>query len=449
LGLASALSLLALLPSSVSAQQNNTALSRLTTEVLIGQAVSLSNQSYPDIENAIQRFRNSDIQGALLFLEKAAEKHPNLPPVEVTMAKMQTLARNGKAVHALLESAAVKYPSDPEAFLILADQAFAGGRTTEASALFEKANTLNQQFDKNAKRKRSFVIRVLAGRAAVTERRQQWQQAAELLKEWVELDPENTTAHQRYGIVLFRLKKTSEAYEQFVKSREGNSKAPNPDILMGKLYAQEGDKIQARKVYEKAYAEEKSNMITAQAYAEWLIQDEKLNDAEKIISEVLKQDSESIPSLTISSIISLMNGKSDQAEKTLQKILTFAPSNATAINLLAQLLIERNDQSAQERALSYAQTNARQFPKSSQSNITLAWVYYKQGHLQEAQSALNAGLQRGGLTMDSTYLVARLMAEQGRNEPAIQALTQVVDKNGLFIHRKQAQELLAKLQSEK
>ena len=180
-----------------------------------------------------------------------------------------------------------------------------------------------------------------------------------------------------------------------------------------------------------------------------MIQDEKLNDAEKIISEVLKQDSESIPALTISSIISLINGKSDQAEKTLQKILTFAPSNATAINLLAQLLIERNDQSAQERALTYAQTNARQFPNSSQSNITLAWVYYKQGLLQEAQTALNAGLKRGGLTMDSTYLVARLMAEQGRNEPAIQALTQVVDKNGLFIHRKQAQELLAKLQAEK
>jgi lipopolysaccharide biosynthesis regulator YciM len=71
------------------------------------------------------------------------------------------------------------------------------------------------------------------------------------------------------------------------------------------------------------------------------------------------------------------------------------------------------------------------------------------GNLQQAQAALQAGLQAGSLSMDSTYLVARLLAEKGNKEHAIQALAQVVEKGGLFIHRKQAKELLAKMQAEK
>jgi tetratricopeptide (TPR) repeat protein len=441
---------MALLPSIVSAQSQTARPSPLTTEALIGQAVSLSNQSYPDIDNAIQRFRNRDVQGARLFLEKAQKKHPNLPPADVTLAKMQALVRNHQAVHALLENAVVKYPADPEAYLILADQAFAGRRTTEASALFEKADTLIQDFNQNAKRKRNFVLRALAGRAAVTERRRQWEQAEDLLKQWGELDPENATVHQRYGVVLFRLKKSSEALEQFAKSRELNSGAPHPYVLVGKLFAQEGAKEKANTAFEKAYAEEKSNVTTAQAYTEWLVQDDRLEQAEQVINELLKQDPDSISSLILSSIIAQMDGNSDRAETMLQKVLTLDPSNASATNLLAQLLIEREDQPARERALSYAQANARQFPNNGQSNITLAWVLYKQGNVQQAQAALNAGLKAGGLSMDSTYLVARLLAEQqDKKEHAIQALMQVVNKSGLFIHRKQAERLLDKLQAEK
>gem|GEM_PF-342008 len=451
-------SFLALLPSMVlaqtgtatsGAQAQNGALSQLTTKLLIGQDVSLSNQSYPDVDNAIQRFRNGDVQGARLFLEKAKEKNSKLPPAEIVMAKMQSLKRNLQAVHILLESAAVKYPDDPEAYLILAEQAFQAGRTAEASALFEKAYGLIQKFNQNAKRKRNFTLRALAGRAAVAERRQQWQQAAELLKQWTDLDPENATAHQRYGIVLFRLKKSPEAFEQFAKSREINPNAPHPYVLAGKLYAQLGNKDKAQTAFEKAYAEEKSNSITAQSYVDWLIQDGKLTKARQVINGLLKEDPDSTSNLIFSSIIAQMNGKSDQAEKSLQKVLALDPGNANATNLLAQLLIERSDQPAQKRALSYAQANASQFPNNGQSNITLAWILYKLGNPKQAQAALAKGLQAGGLSMDSTYLVARIMAEQNKSAQAIPLLKQLVSKNGLFIHREQAEQLLAKLQAEK
>ncbi|MEM9660457.1 MAG: hypothetical protein AAF961_19000, partial [Planctomycetota bacterium] len=44
--------------------QQTTVTDQLTVEKLIGSAVSLSNQEYPEIEQAIQRFLNRDMAGA-------------------------------------------------------------------------------------------------------------------------------------------------------------------------------------------------------------------------------------------------------------------------------------------------------------------------------------------------------------------------------------------------
>ena len=361
----------------VGQQTQTQAPAQLTTEALIGEAVSLSNKSYPNVDNAVQRFRDGDVEGATILMEKAKAKHPKLPPVGIMMAKMQAAARNAAAVRIMLERTVIKHPNDPEAYLHLADQAFGGGRTVEAEALFEKAEALTQQFDENAKRKRSFEVRSIAGRARVAERWQQWDPAIELLKKWVEIDPDNAKARQRYGIVLFRLGKSSESFQQFSKARELDATSPHPDVLLGKLYAQKMDaenNEQARESFERAYAEEPANATTAQAYVEWLIQDDQLDKASQVSAKLLKRSPDSVGALIMDSIVSFMNGQSEKAEKSLQKVLSLDPSNATATNLLAQLLIERDDASAKDRALRYAQANAKLFPNSGQLNITLAWV---------------------------------------------------------------------------
>ena len=66
----------------------------LTTERLIGKAVSDIGPRYNDIDQAIQRFRYQDIAGARRFLELALEANPQLPPVDVLLAKMFISSRN-------------------------------------------------------------------------------------------------------------------------------------------------------------------------------------------------------------------------------------------------------------------------------------------------------------------------------------------------------------------
>ncbi|MEM8946060.1 MAG: tetratricopeptide repeat protein [Planctomycetota bacterium] len=422
--------------------------SPLTPKYLIGDAVSLSNQDYPDIDKAIQRFRNRDVAGAQEYLEKAKEKFPKLAPADVMMAKMQLLARSARGVQFYLERAATNTPDDPEAYLMLADQAFQAQRTTEALSLFEYATPLVEKFTDNSKRKRNFNIRVLAGRAAVAERRKQWQQANEYLKQWLEVDPENALAHTRMGIVLFRLDKAKESLAALNKAREINPDVPHPFVSLGQLFYANGENDKARKSFEKAYNEDKSDAKVAQAFAEWLIQQGELDEAAKISGALREQAPESTAALLMDGIVAYMQGQSERAESTLQKVLSLEPRNLRATDMMALLLIESDKVSDRERALQYAQNNAERLKNNAQASVTRAYVLYELGRKAEAQQSLQ---QAGKLQIqpDSTFLIAKILVGEGQNDKAISALEKVVaQKGGLIIFRREAEELLAQLKAD-
>jgi len=82
--------------------QQASPLDAITAEYLIGDAVSLSNQEYPEIEKAIQRFRNNDAEGAHEFLKNAVEKYPKLPPAQVLFARMNLALRSQQALRVAL-----------------------------------------------------------------------------------------------------------------------------------------------------------------------------------------------------------------------------------------------------------------------------------------------------------------------------------------------------------
>ncbi|HEX9597625.1 MAG TPA: tetratricopeptide repeat protein, partial [Anaerolineales bacterium] len=249
------------------------------------------------------------------------------------------------------------------------------------------------------------------------------------------------------GVALFKLKKNSDALKQFNKARELNPDVGHPFVVMGQLFSQEGDKVNAKKAYEKAYKENMADAKVAQAYAEWLIQEDDLDEAQAVAAKLRELTPDSVVALLLDGIVAQMQGNTDRAEQALQKVLSLDPSNATATNILALLLIMSDDNADRERALRYAQVNAERFENSVQANITLGWVLYKLKRGAEATAALQKGAQAGQLQADSAYLVAKIMSEQeGQREKAAQALEQVLgQKTGLFLFRREAQKLLEEL----
>ncbi|MCH2114154.1 MAG: tetratricopeptide repeat protein [Pirellulales bacterium] len=421
----------------------------LTPAYLIGDALSVSGKTFPEIEDAITRFRNEDGSGALEILMLAVKENPKLPPATLLLARMQSLTGNGPAVRGLLERTVLEHPDDPESYLILADQAFQANRTTESDALFHFARPLVEKFTANLKRKRNFQVRILAGSSAIAERRGQWDKSHQLLTEWIESDPENVGAHRRLGLTLFKQEKHKEALREFSKARELSSELGHPYIVMAQLYHNAGDKEMAQKFFDRAYKEEPQDVTTAHSYADWMIYQGKLEEAQAIAKSLLDQDANAAPALLLDGMIAHMQGDRSRCEQSLQKLLVLEPAHAQAADMLALMLIESDQVEDQERALSYAEMNAGRFPDNAQANITKAWVLYKLGRKSEAQQSLTQGTKGGGpMLADSRYLIARIMVAEGHRQKALGVLQAKAVSPGFNIFRKESQQLQEELKGE-
>ena len=421
--------------------------SGITAQMLIGDPVSEIGNRYGDIDEAIKRFMNRDVLAARQFLDAAKKKDPNLPPVDLLLAKMYYLAGNANAGRISLEKTAMDNPDDPEAYLILADQAMQQGRTIEADALYDKGLAMAGKFNGNAKRKRNFEIRARSGSAGVNQRRKDWDAAVADLKALLQADPENGAGHYRLGQCLFMQKQFKPGLEEFTAAKKADKNLPDPYVAAALMFDQLKMNAETQQAFDKAYAASKTDPATLTAYAQWLIKTGAVDKAETILADARKANPGNLNLLILSGVAARMQKKMKPAEDYFVEALGIAPANADVINQLALLLIEQNDQAKRDRALQFASMSAQLNNQSADAQITLAWVLYQLGRQADAEQALRNGLQLGNLSPDSSYLVAKVLAEQNRGDTAKQILTQALDSDtpGIFVYRKDAQALLGSI----
>jgi len=111
---------------------------QVTAQTLIGKAVS-DESSSKEVSNAINRFRDRDIDGCRAILERAKSNNAKLPPPGVMMAMLWLSVNQLGPARAELEEAVVNFSADPEPYLMLGDLAFQERRITDSAVLFDKA----------------------------------------------------------------------------------------------------------------------------------------------------------------------------------------------------------------------------------------------------------------------------------------------------------------------
>jgi len=422
---------------------------QITTEVLIGDAVSNPGTRYSDVDEAIKRFTNRDPLGAQQFLEAALRKNPNLPPVDLLLAKMYILSGDSASALASLEKTAAENPNDPEPYLILGDQAISAGQTIQAEALYEKAIELIDGFQGNEKRKRNFIIRARTGRSLVAERRKNWATAASDLNTLLKVDPDNAAAHYRLGRALFMQKKFQEGNAEFAKAAQLDKNLPNQNVAAALLYEQLGMRSEAKTAFENAVKANREDVKTLNAYAQWLLTTGDVSRAEQALAAARRAAPEDLDTLVLSGVTARMGKKMKPAEDYFVAALRLSPSNAAVINQLALLLVEQPDEDKRKRAVEFARINAMLQPNSAESNITLAWVLYQIGNSRDAEAALRKGLAARNMSPDSNYLVAKILADQNRPDVAKQFLAAALENSagGLSVLRADAEALKKQLDS--
>ncbi|MCE2725831.1 MAG: tetratricopeptide repeat protein [Planctomycetaceae bacterium] len=415
------------------AVQGGVAHAQVTAQTLIGKAVSDDSQN-KEINNAISRFRDRDIDGCRAILERARSNNAKLPPPGVMMATLWLSVNQLGPARGELEDTAVKFAADPEPFLMLGDLAFQDRRITDAAVLFEKATALTAAFTENAKRKRDFDIRCHAGNAAVAEARRQWEQAQKHLQGWLDLDPDNASARQRMGIVLFNLGKEQESLVQFKEARKLDGKAVQPELALARLYDEAKKRDTAKKLIEAAIKAAPNDPGVLLASAQWYLGQNDLETAKVTAENALKLDPKSLDGKIVRGAIARVARDYRTAEKFFNEAHVQSPGNFPASNSLALVLVESDDEAARQRATEMAEANVAMYRENSPQQVnaltTLAWVYYKR------------------LTTDGAYYVSKLLADRGEKDRARKILEEVLANEPMFATRPDAVDLLARLKKE-
>jgi Tfp pilus assembly protein PilF len=404
-----------------------------------------TEEKNPDLVAALARFRNQDFAGAQQLLKEAVSKGNDLPPAQLILAEWFTQANQTQAARVALERAVLDEPADPEIYVIMSDLALREGRFTEAELALDKATAVLEGFTKSARRKQMLIPRVHANLAAVSEWREAWAKAAEHLAAWLKFDPQSAVAMQRMGRVLFAQGKREEALQQFRAAANVDKTALNPDAIMGRLYEQAGERGKAKASMDAAVKAAPADLKTQLTVSQWALDTGQLAAAQEHADAASKIDPSSLEAKQVRGTVALFQRDYKVAEDCFQAVLIQAPANFAASNNLALALCSQDDESKKRRALEYAQVNVRQYPRQAEAYSTMGWILYDMGQRDEAEKALRTAASSGTVSPDTAYYLARLDIDRDRKAEAKLILESAVKATGLFMFRKEADDLLAQL----
>jgi tetratricopeptide (TPR) repeat protein len=420
----------------------------LTVESLTGAAISGVGPYIQDVSDAIAKFQNRDYAGAFANLENAKKTTPRLAPPEVMMAQLYFDGNLPLGGIIMLERAIRRVPQDPEAYIILAERAVNERRITEADFLFQKAVKLVELFTENPKRKQILQLRAYTGGALVDEGRSDWNEARAKLEALIKLDSKSATAHERLGRVLFGLGDQKAAYAEFQLAAEADKQMLPAELAMAMLFS---DKANAEKWLEFAIKKGGQDLRTQCGAANYLLKTNQVEEAQKHADEALKLDPDGLETNLVAGLIARMSGDYKKAEAHLSKAHLQAPGNALIINDLALVLVELGDRESQQRALQFAELNARQNPNATDVLSTLGWVNYRLNRRVEAVRAFTAVFNSGDvvannmITNEMGYFMAHIAKDKGSISEAVKLLSDALNTDQPFAYRKKAEEMLAKL----
>ncbi|HEY4759845.1 MAG TPA: tetratricopeptide repeat protein [Thermoguttaceae bacterium] len=398
-----------------------------------------------EITDAMARFRERDVEGALKYLEEASKKNPDLPPAHVMLASFYERVKAPQGIIQSLELGIQKYPDDPEAYILLSQIALRDRRVAEANLLLNKANELLAKFDKSAKRKETLSNVVASGLAQVYQLREDWATAQKYLEQWLKSDPKNAMALQRLAYVLFQQKNAQAALEKLREAKNADSNVITPEATLALFYQQYPDPENAKKWMAAALSAAPKDLRTQLLAANLALENGQLDEAQTRAKTAMQIDPKSLEAKIIRGTIALFQKDYKSAEDYLESAHIQSPGNFSAYNNLALALIEQKDQSKKRRALEIAEGNVRQYRNSSDAASTLGWILYKLGRLEDADTALQTAISAGTFSADTGYYAAVVASERGRKEEAKRLLQMALKSTSPFPMKQDAAALLEKL----
>lgn len=436
---------------------STTANAQLTAEALLQSSIEQIGPQHSDVATAIEQFKKGSFVESRESLVAATKKDPKLPPAGILFARLLFAANQPNLGHSEVERVVSSHPEDPESYLLFGELSLQQRRFSESELSFRQAVGLLKNYSANDFRKKNMIRRAYSGLAAVAEAREDWAGAARYLDPITKQDPKDIAATTRLAQALFRQDKSlgdnqgeeTNAYQKLTKLYEANPQGVRrPEIIMGTMYQQAGNKALAGKLMELASKKDPQGLETQLSVARWALETANTTLAKTCSSRALQLAPESVQAKLIVGLTARYENDLNAARKALESVHLQAPSNLAALLQLAVVLVEGTD-ADKKAALEYSQIATRLFNDLStsqgrESAVTSAWVVYRLGRTTEAQRLLQRVLAGGSVSAESSYYAARIISQA--NGPYAKRLLEAALKNdGVFPARPDAEQLLRSL----
>jgi Tfp pilus assembly protein PilF len=424
-------------------------LSRSLAEPMVPSSDLSTSASTPaqpqEVSDALARFEAHDFDGALKLLKEAAKKNSDIPPAQVLIMQLYARANMAAMARNALEQAVIEDPTDPEAYVLIADLAVRDRRFVEAELVYQKAASVLSSFNKSAKRKNILQANIYGGLAQVAEFHDNWGEMKKQLEAWVKLDPNSVTALQRLAHCLVHQKDLAGALEQLKKAEKADPQSLVPEAILARLCEQAADHENAKKYMTAALATNPKDLKTRLSAAQWAFETGQLDEAQAQATAALKLDDKSLDAKVLRGEIARFQKDYPTAERYFEDAHLQAPDNSLITNNLALALVEQTDKSKKTQALAYAEANRRQYQDSPDVAATYGWVLYKRGNVEDAERVLRAVAGAAPLKADTAYYLARVDVDRNKEIEAKALLEGALKTTNPFAMRQEAKALLEQL----
>jgi predicted Zn-dependent protease len=400
----------------------------------------------PDLDRASRALGAGKVEEALAAIRQGAAKHPEWPPARLILARLHFSLNQPGPGRQALEAAAVEEPDHPDVILTFASTAVNEGRLHDGELNCEKALAIADKMPADSEKARNTRRDAYAGLATVAENRRQWEVARQRIHDWLQQDDKSVAAHQRMGRALFHLGRKEEAVKELTRARELDPNSDPPAVSMAQLAAQAGDQAGAGEWLGRAVREEPKSVKVQIARARWLIDSDRLDEARSAIDQAKTLDPTTKDVDRLRGLIAWNRRDFAEAESIFSALHKELPADLGVTNLLALSLTEQDDSAKRAQALQLAEANVRQ-SQTSETLGTLARAQYRAGKLEDAERTLTAlsTTGNGQVAADTVFFGARILADRSRVDEAKNLLRSIVSLPGVFAYRREAQELLRKL----
>ena len=400
---------------------------------------------YAAAKRAIQQ---GDVRTCEQQLREMYAKRPNLPPPQMMLARLLFDLNEFRQARSVLEDAAISHRNHPQLYLLLGKLAPVDGRPTEASVLFEKAQSLDVPENWTPGQLRFLKWECLMGETTVAERRGDWDQAALLYEQQVQSRPTDSQLRSRWGAALFRIGQMKQAFEQFDVAYRQDSKLNPPEVSMAAMHVTEMNYRKADQWFEKALDLHPLEPSVHFERSIALMCEDRTAEAERHAKKAAELGLDSSVFLMHRGLIAMQLGEFDRAEEFFQHVLARDADHLGARTSLALALAEQDDVGKRKQALEVMSKISQEHSNSPMVKSVLGWVQLRNKRPDEAVASLQAAALQMPTGRDTLLFLSRALMQENRKEEAIrvaQQLERVIDEPGIFVFRPTAKRWLSQV----